>query len=367
MTIGFDAKRLFCNFTGRGNQSRTTVDLHCTSYPDLQMVLYTPRMVVNDITAPYTRRQQCRVVTPHGTMGGSLWRTLSLAGLAQSDGVDVFHGLSNELPTGLRRKGVRSVVTIHDVAFRTFPDMYRAHDRMVYDLKWRHACRVADVIIAISECTKRDIVKFYGVSEARIRVVYQPVGLEYYGQPLEPTPAAEPYMLYVGSVNSRKNLMGVVQAMNLLPADQRMRLVVVGNGGAYKREVAEYIERSGLSHLVEWRQAVDVSTLRRLYTDAAMMVYPSFYEGFGLPVVEASLCQCPVITSNVSSLPEAGGPHALTVDPEKPEEIAQMMQTLITDENLRRQTGIQARHYAMQAFHPQTLAHQLMAVYESCL
>ena len=367
MTIGFDAKRLFCNFTGLGNHSRTTVDMLCRSYPDLQMVLYTPHMVQNDTTAPYTCRRGCRVVTPRGLIGGSVWRTVCLADEAARDGVDVFHGLSNELPWDLQRKGVRSVVTIHDVAFRTFPDMYHAHDRLVYDMKWRHACRVADVIIAISECTKRDIMRFYGVDESHMRVVYQPVGLEYYDQPLDPSPETEPYMLYVGSVNSRKNLMGVVQAIGLLPADMRMRLVVVGDGGAYKREVAEYIERQGLSHLVEWRKAVDVPTLRRLYTDATMMVYPSFYEGFGLPVVEASLCQCPVITSNVSSLPEAGGPHALTVDPNHPDDIAQKMEMLIGDEDLRQQTGRQARQYAMQAFHPQTLARQLMDVYESCL
>lgn len=369
MRIGFDAKRLFNNFTGLGNHSRTTIDILNAEYPDSAFYLYTPHIAACPATEGYRALPSCHVRQPHGFPSGSLWRTFGLADAARRDGVDIFHGLSNELPTGLHRKGIPSVVTIHDVAFRTFTDMYHRHDRIIYDMKWRHACHAADRIICISQCTKQDVMRFYDVDSERISVVYQPVNSIYYEASEQSTSPnlqspTTPYMLYVGSVNSRKNLMLVVQAMTVIPEDLRLPLVVVGNGGEYKRRVCEYISSHGLENLVTWMSVIDHRHLRELYANATLFLYPSFYEGFGLPVVEASLCGCPVITSNVSSLPEAGGPAAIKVDPNSVDDMVQAMTRLITDDELRHRFGAEARRYAMQTFHPTTLAHRLMQVYE---
>ena len=368
MRIGFDAKRLFNNFTGLGNHSRTTIDILARQFPKCGLHLYTPRIPDNDISRRYASMPQCIVHTPRGVLRGSLWRTFGMAEEVSLDSIDVFHGLSNELPLGLRRRGVPSVVTIHDVAFRTFPDMYHWQDRLIYDKKWEYACKSASRIIAISQCTKRDIVRFYGVDEKKISVVYQPVNSIYYG-PLPDTDKArtEPYMLYVGSVNSRKNLMGVVKAMSLLPKDLQIPLVVVGNGGGYRRKVEQFVADNGLGHLVKWQTANDHQTLQRLYAGARLFVYPSFYEGFGLPVVEAQLCGCPVITSDVSSLPEAGGPHAFTVSPDSAEQIAHTMRQLITDDELCLKAGREGREHALKAFDPARLACQLMDEYKSVM
>lgn len=368
MRIGFDAKRLYNNFTGLGNHSRTTIDILTAEFPENEYYLYTPKIRLSDVTRPYTELKGCHTILPQGMIKGSMWRTCGLVSDLKRDGIELFHGLSNEMPVGMFHSGIASVVTIHDVAFRTFPDMYHWHDRKIYDAKWQYACNHADRIIAISECTKRDVMDFYNVPEHKVDVVYQPVSPIYY-QPIAPSSksTSSPYMLYVGSINSRKNLLGIVKAMELMPKDLQIPLKVVGGGGSYKQTVKEYIATHNMEHLLLWTETIDSIELQRLYTDAQMLVYPSFYEGFGLPVVEAQLCGCPVVTSNVSSLPEAGGPYALQADPNSPEDICNQMVKLLTDEEFRQAQIKGGRQYAMQTFHPSVLAKQLMDIYRNCV
>ena len=365
MRIGFDAKRLYNNFTGLGNHSRTTIDILTAEFPDNEYWLYTPKVKLNKVTSPYMEKQGCHTVMPTGVMRGSAWRTYGLVNEMKRDGIELFHGLSNEMPVGLFHSGIASVVTIHDVAFRTFPDMYHWHDRLIYNKKWTYACNHADRIICISECTKRDVLEFYNVPERKVDVVYQPVSPIYYS-PIE-REETDPYMLYVGSVNSRKNLLGIVKAMELMPKDLQMPLMVVGGGGSYKHQVKQYIAEHGMEHLFRWPETINNVELRKLYSNAQLFIYPSFYEGFGLPVVEAQLCGCPVVTSNVSSLPEAGGPWAQEADPNSAEDICSKMVKLLTDSELRASAIAGGREYAMQTFHPSVLAKQLMEVYRKTL
>ncbi len=366
MRIGFDAKRLYNNFTGLGNHSRTTIDILTDEFPEHEYFLYTPKVRLNDVTEPYLSKIGCHTMQPHGVLRGSAWRTYGIVNNLKRDGIDLYHGLSNEMPVGLFHSGVASVVTIHDVAFRTFPDMYHWHDRLIYDQKWRYACNHADRIICISECTKRDVMNFYNVPGHKIDVVYQPVNNRYY-EKREFSPAEEPYMLYVGSVNSRKNLLGAVKALEMMPKDLQILLVVVGGGGSYMNQVKEYVSQHAMDHLVKWEGSINGDALHKLYANAQLFVYPSFYEGFGLPVVEAQLCGCPVVTSNVSSLPEAGGTAALKADPHSVEEIRDCMLKALTDSDFRTKIIAEGREYAMKTFHPSVLARQLMQTYEKAM
>ena len=367
MKIGFDAKRVFNNFTGLGNHSRTTVDILTEFYPGNEYLLYTPRIKHNTVTDRYLSKDHCRTILPHGLLRGSAWRTVGLASAVKKDGFDIFHGLSNELPA---RLDIPSVVTIHDVAFKTFPDMYHATSRFIYNQKWRYACRTAGRIIAISESTKQDIIRFYDVDPDRIDIVYQPVNTIYYTADKGVCPtcleqyAANPYMLYVGSINSRKNLLGIVRAMELLPKDLQIPLIVIGDGREYKQKVLEYISAHNLQERIIFSpEKVGTEELRYLYANARLLVYPSFYEGFGLPVVEALLSDCPVITSNVSSLPEAAGPDSLLVDPSDIRSIADSMVSLLTDDALRQKAVEKGHRYAMDNFSPKVLAERLTTVY----
>lgn len=364
MRIGFDAKRLFNNFTGLGNHSRTTIDILTSSFPGNEYILYTPKTRDNPTTLPYLTKEGCKVVMPQGIVKGGLWRTMRLGKECDKDKIDIFHGLSNELPLALR---CPSVVTIHDVAFHTFPDMYHWPDRMIYDAKWRYACRNADRIIAISECTKADIIKYYGTDESKIDVIYQPVQPRFYSPANYHPDTQQPFLLYVGSINSRKNLLGIVKAIELLPKSLQIPLVIVGRGREYKTLVQEYISSHHLEHLFIWPDDIGNDQLQELYQRATAFVYPSHYEGFGLPVVEALLSGCPVITSNVSSLPEAGGPFSLKATPTDTDDICDKIQQVLTSDSLRNSLSQQGREWAFNTFHPENLARQIMQVYNKTL
>jgi len=372
MKIGFDAKRLYNNFTGLGNHSRTTIDILTEFYPENEYLLYTPKIKHNSVTDQYTDKDHCRTILPDGMIKGGLWRTFRLADAARKDSVDIFHGLSNELPTGL---DIPSVVTIHDVAFKTFPNMYHATDRFTYNLKWRHACRKADRIIAISECTKQDIIRFYNVDADRIDVVYQPVNRLFYTDYKGVCPESlashvngKPYILYVGSINSRKNLLGAIKALELLPKDLQIPIVVIGDGREYKQKVLNYIAGHSLQDMVIFSpEKVGLEGLRYLYRNAQMLIYPSFYEGFGLPVVEALLSNCPVVTSNISSLPEAAGPHSLLADPGSIQDISDKMSRILTDSTLRLGIIYRGYEFAKQQFSPDVLAAKLMNIYSQVM
>lgn len=372
MRIGFDAKRLFNNFTGLGNYSRTTLDILAEFFPSNEYILYTPGIKHNDITDRYTGLPCCKTVQPNGIIRGSMWRTFGIASATRKDAIDIYHGLSNELPAGL---DMPSVVTIHDVAFKTFPDMYHSTDRFTYNQKWKSACSKADRIIAISESTKQDIIRFYGVDPDRIDILYQPVNQLYYTddegicpESLRQHVEGKPYILHVGSINSRKNLLGIVKALEMLPKDMQIPLIVIGDGREYKHKVIGYIQEHNLENLVIFTsEKIYTEGLRYLYRNAVMMVYPSFYEGFGLPVVEAILSRCPVITSNVSSLPEAAGPDQMMADPGNPEDIADKMKRLLSDDSLRLSIAQKGYSYAMDNFRPRLLAGKLMDIYKQMI
>lgn len=347
MKIGFDAKRYYHNNTGLGNYSRTLVASLQTFFPENEYVLYDE---------------------------SSLRRTFCLGSKAKKDGCDLFHGLSNELPVDIK---IPSLLTIHDVCWRTFPEMYHFFDRHIYDIKYGSSCRRADKIIAISESTKRDIIDIYGIPEERIEVIYQPVGKEYY-TPMSKDKARsiidaniknlpEDYILYVGSINSRKNLLSVVKALHLIKEQERPFLLIVGNGHEYRREVESYISANNLGAYTRIENSVsDNNILQALYTCARLFVYPSFYEGFGLPVVEAALQGTPVITSTVSSLPEAAGPDACLIDPhckDAPEQIRDAIINILTDEQMGQMMAKKMEQYARESFSPDVLTGKMMNLY----
>ena len=347
--IGYDAKRYFHNNTGLGNYSRTLVKDVQRLAPEIDAVLYDSK---------------------------SIERTFRLGRKAAGDGCRLFHGLSNELPRDIVRAGIPSIVTMHDVAWRTFPDMYTVFDRHIYDLKYGWSARHATHVVCISQSTKQDIMRFYGVPEERISIIYQPVQRQFY-TPMAREEAEErcnrqlPYtqgrdfVLTVGSINSRKNLLGMVKALEGLPPKERPLFVVVGNGREYRTKVERYIDAHGLRKYVRIESNIhDAETLQALYCRARCLMYPSFYEGFGLPVVEAALQRCPVITSNVSSLPEAAGPAAIQVDPCAVSQMANALRRLLSSPEECSERGEQAHDYCMENFSPDRLTRQMLELYD---
>lgn len=371
MRIGFDAKRLYNNFTGLGNYSRTLVNNLNVFFPEDEYNLYTPGIRQDIVTTPFLNSNEYNTFCYKG-MFKSLWRSSGIKKNLQKDKIDIFHGLSHEIPINIHKTGIRSIVTIHDLIYLTYPDMYSAIDRAIYNRKFRYACKNADKIIAISECTKQDIIHYFDIAEEKIKVIYQAIHPAFYSMQAKETAETvvrkyklpKDYLLYVGAINSRKNLLGIVKALKLLPADFQLPLVIIGNGRAYKTEVLKYAEQAGLmQQLILMNHIHDPRELQAFYQQARIFIYPSFYEGFGLPVTEALLSKVPVITSNRSCLPEAGGADSYYINPDCPEEIAHAIVCILSDDDKRLNMIEKGYLFAQKQFNAEKLTREVHQLY----
>ncbi len=369
LRIGYDAKRLFNNFTGLGNYSRTLLSNLAEYYPDNAYFLYTPRITKNEEIHFFLNSALFNVQLPKRG-SGAYWRSLGVKRDLRKHKIQLFHGLSHEIPFGIDKTNIRSIVTVHDLIFERYPQHYPLIDRKIYRLKFSYACRHADHIVAISEHTKRDIVEFYDIPPEKISVIYQSCHERYMVGKSQKTfeglrrryHLPEKYLLTVGSITERKNLLGIVRALEILPESCRLPLVVVGKSSRYRAKVQAFLQKNGLEH---WVQFIDVSfdDLPAVYQKASVFLYPSFYEGFGIPILESLFSRTPVITSNTSSLPEAGGPGAHLVDPASPEEIAAGIEKLLSEDAYRQRLIDQGYTYAQQ-FRGGPLAKQMMELYK---
>jgi glycosyltransferase involved in cell wall biosynthesis len=372
MQIGFDAKRAFKNFTGLGNYSRAVISMLSDFYPDNRYFLYTPFYKKHPLLN-FSRRPNITVRGPEGFLKRlpSAWRSLGMAGDIHFEGIELFHGLTGELPVGLNRK-IRTVVTVHDLIFLRYPDCYKPFDRWMYTRKHKLACEQADLVIAISRQTKEDIMDFFGVDEKRIRLVYQGCDAQFYRTATDTEKQniralyrlPQKYVLYVGTVEMRKNLLTLVKAMSLLPED--VYLVVVGRETAYAKKVKEEIAARQLEQRVLFLEEVVFNHLPAIYQLARVFCLPSLFEGFGIPVLEALHSRVPVVASNMSSLPEAGGEGQLYVPPRDEQEMAHALQQALDNEPLRNKM-IAAGVEHIVHFRDENIAKNIWNVYKELL
>lgn len=247
------------------------------------------------------------------------------------------------------RTHIPTVITVHDLAFLHYPHFLTSSSAAYYGQIDR-AVRAADAIIVPSEHTKSDLIGMLGVPANRISVIYEAAAEMYHPLPLEETRAAvrrefglpERFFLFVGTIEPRKNLLGLLNAFQILKTRYKngddlsdVGLVIAGSKGWLYEETLESVQRLGIDDSVHFVGRVSDEQLHRLYVSATGMTHPAFYEGFGLPPLEAMACGTPVIVSNVSSLPEVVQDAALLVNPNEPEEIAVAMHRLLGNETLR--------------------------------
>ncbi len=362
--IGFDAKRIVRNATGLGSYSRTLVnDLAVTGADSLDLRLYAPDEGRDELRSQIVLRPNVRFCYPHRSTFKALWRSRGIIHDLKADGVQLFHGLSGELPMGIRKSGIRSVVTIHDLIFMRYPKYYTWLDAKLYTWKFRQTIREADHIIAISECTKRDIMELGGVSEDRISVVYQSFAPRFspLASHLSPlTSHLSPYILSVGTIEERKNALLTVKALYYLP--ENLSLLLVGRPTDYAKRVRKYADHHGLGRRVIIRHDVSNEELPSLYAGAEAFVYPSRYEGFGIPIIEAIAMGLPVVAATGSCLEEAGGPHSLYVSPDDAEGLAAAIRQVLRGTEGREERILRSRDY-IRRFEGADVAHQVMDVY----
>ncbi len=246
---------------------------------------------------------------------------------------------------GIIHDSFKTIITIHDMAYKYYPEnihptMYKYLSRNLYD----HAQR-AHAIIADSECTKRDVMKFLEIPSEKIQVIYSGVNSMF--RPIHDTSILNrirrkyhlpsKIILFVGTLEPRKNIVGLIQAYKELIRDLKSNysLVIVGGKGWAYKDIFKTVGDLKIKDRIVFTGYVPDEDLPAIYNLGDVFVYPSFYEGFGMPVVEAMACGVPVITSNLSSLPEVGGDAVLYVSPGQTEEIAHTIKSILTDEKLR--------------------------------
>ena len=373
MKIGFDAKRLFNNFTGLGNYSRFVVQSLLDYAPENSYILYTPRKRDHPEITSITNRKEVSVVTPSHfyTFFGlsSLWRTWGISREPSAASLNVFHGLSQELPSNLP-DGILKIVTVHDLIYYRFPMLYNPLDVAIYKAKVKAACASAHTIIAISRQTADDIVNFLGIPETKIKVVYQGCHPQFrdvktstqVSDVRKKYTLPDQYMLNVGTIEARKNIILVVRALGLLPPASRKPLVIMGRETDYKKEVVAAAREAGVIDSLIFLHRVPFTDFPYIYQGAQLFVYPSLFEGFGIPLVEAIASGVPVITSTGSCFTEAAGPDSIYVDPSDIEEMALQLNRVLSD-NALRQRMIASGHKFIERFLPQNIMPALLSIY----
>lgn len=381
MNIGFDAKRAYQNSTGLGNYSRSLIASLARYFPAHEYFLFTPRVSDMFRHADFPNVRNISPVSFPGKLLPGAWRSKWVTADLKKNNIDLYHGLSHELPIGIEKTGIASVVTMHDLIFERYPQQFKKADRLIYHEKFTRACKTGDKIIAISEQTKHDLVEFYHVAEEKITVCYQschPAFAE--TVPADSMEAVKKkyglppsYFLSVGSIIERKNLLTACKAIKNLEGKLDIPLVVIGNGNDYAMAVKKYIAANNLQHRVIFLSENAAATspefkngkdLPAIFQGATALLYTSIFEGFGIPVLEALWSGLPVVSSNASCLPETGGKAVLYADPFDDLQFAEHLFNIASSPALSAELKQKGRLHA-QNFSQEKCAAAVMNVYNS--
>lgn len=301
------------------------------------------------------------------------WEQFRLPSLIRQKHIDVFHSPVNVRPEFLPQT-CATVITLHDLAFLRFPNVLTRTKRLYHSTFTIRSLRQATRIITVSESTRQDAHELVGISLERMQTVYPCID-ERFSNVLEEEAKIQTfreqhqltdgYILYLGTLEPRKNIPTLIDAYAKLRQKYgiREKLVLAGGRGWLYHSIFEKVQQLGLESEVVFPGYVEDAEQALWYQAAAAFVYPSLYEGFGIPVAEAVSCGVPVVTSNVSSLPEAGANIAICIDPQNVEALTEALHQAIADPAIRQTCRTQAPSVT-QRFSAQAMAQQTIAVYE---
>jgi len=370
LKIGFDGKRAANNLTGLGNYSRSLIEGLAKQFPENEYLVYSSKIKPSKQINTFFEIGNIHLKLPRN--GSFLWRSLNILKDLSQDQIQIFHGLSHEIPLAIQHTKIKSFVTIHDLIFLRYPKYYKFIDRKLYEWKSKSACKRADKIIAISEKTKQDIIEYYGINPDSIEVIYQSCDDSF----KMPVPQAkldkiranyklpEKYILNVGTIEERKNLKVLVKALQQV--DEAYHLVVIGKQTPYFKRVEQEIKTLGLSNRIIFLKNIPFTDLPGVYQMAKLFVYPSFYEGFGIPIIEALYSGVPVIAATGSCLEEAGGPESIYINPNDKDELASSINNILTNNVLQLKMKEKGLEF-VQKFDSPLVMQQLMNCYQNIL
>ena len=364
MKIGFDAKRAFNNSTGLGNYSRSIIQSLSENNKHHDIYLFTP---TKNSSLFNPDLENIQIITPKKGINKQLWRFKTIKSDLKKLDIDIFHGLSNEIPLGIQTK---TVVTIHDLLFLKYPHFYNFFDRRIYKYKSKMACQKADKIIAISKQTKDDIIKYYNINPEKIHVIYQSCHRDFINRKpedeIEESIQKElktPYFLYVGSIEKRKNLIFLLEA---LKQTKNMRVICVGYKTEYYKKVQNFIIKNNLKTKVSFLDIKKPNILSILYQKSRGLIYPSIDEGFGIPIIEAMYSQVPVIISDQNVFQEIGGKDAYYFKKNNIESLIQQMEKTWS-KSTERNNRIQKNFEYVQKFNEKKQSNEIMNIYNTLL
>ncbi len=367
LRIGLDAKRAFNNGTGLGNYSRFVINGLMKQFPEHEYFLFTPK-IDSRYAFFYTPSSNITLITPNTFLGKSftsLWRTYAIADMCNELKLDVFHGLSNELPVGIESFKGKKLVTIHDLIFLRYPNYYNNIDRYIYTRKFKYACAKADIVVAASKQTKSDIIQYLHTPDSKIKVGHQncDARFEQVASEQEKTNLSQKlnlppnFILCVGTIEQRKNQLTVLKAFHAAQLEG-ISLVFVGRETEYANSLHSYIREHQLENKVVFLKNISAADLPVLYQLAKVFVYASEFEGFGIPILEGLRSGVPVLAANSSSLPEAGGPAAHYFQHDKPVELAALMHKVLSPDYIKPNYTAH-----LQQFDTEKLMQQLISLY----
>jgi len=283
-------------------------------------------------------------------------------------GIDLFHATDHLLP---RLARARSVFTLYDLTFHFYAKTHKLLNRWFLALMTPRFLQRADAITAISESTRRDAARLYGIDAAKIKVIYpgvssrfRPASTEQIAEVRQRYSLPDRFILSVSTLEPRKNLGSLLEAITLLKPPLDLPLVLVGKKGWLYQGLLQKLNGLGLERRVLLTGYAPDDDLPSLYSAADLLVYPSIYEGFGLPVLEAMACGTPVVTSNPSSLPEIVGDAEVTVNPQDVHALADAIVHVLTDEARRNEMKVRGMERAAQ-FTWERAARETLALYQT--
>lgn len=350
MKIGFEAKRAFHNYRGLGNYSRNLIDGLINYGPiENRYHLFTPGNFKPEFKnwSEQLDSKKVEIHTPQSFLNKqlpSLWRSRFCLTDIKKLSLDVFHGLSHELPYGIHKLETLKVLTVHDLLFIRYPHFFNFIDRFNYYLKLKYSLMAADIIIAICEQTKKDIIEYFKIDEKKIKVVYQSAHPRFYdkwssAQLLDiknKYQLPNHFVLYVGALEPNKNVLNLLKAFSIVAPDiLDLHLVLVGQGKKYKETLVSFVEQNQLKDRVHFISKAESRDLPGIYQQSSLFVFPSLFEGFGIPIIEALFSQTPVIVTEGGVFPEVGGDAVIYADTKHPESIANNIKLVCESKDLK--------------------------------
>jgi len=366
MRIGFDAKRAYWNNTGLGNYSRFVINGLVNFFPQNDYLLYSPGLTKHPEMLGLETNPSVYPINLGKGLAGEMKRTFGYPW----DKLDLFHGLSNEIPFFPTNKNTKKIVTIHDLLFLRYPSFYPYFDRHIYLAKTKKACQATDLIIATSEQTKQDIIEFLHVKEEKIKVHYQTCHSQFLTTHTEEEKLTvkkkygikKPYILQVGTLEERKNAVLTLQAFSKSNLKEDFELVLVGNKTPYCEKLYNFARKENLLDKIKFVHGAEFKDFPLLYQGATLAVYPSFFEGFGIPILEALYSKTPIITSQNGCFKEVGGEAANYIDPYNADDLCKKME-IIAGSNFVRQELRNLGTTQIEKFWTPALIARLQSIY----